>query len=243
MESKPPASEKPKAKAKAKEEKNTAFVLKPKKGTSAWIYFNTETVAKLKQEKGLEQKQAFAKSAEMWKALSDDDKKPYNDKATADEKRYKDQLAELEEKGYFTMPDGTKSTDQYVDPKKKYGEDCVVPKKPLSAYLFFTTENVNKIKEKDGCSHPEAMKKCGEVWNGLSADEKKIYEDKNAKDTERYKKQLEDLDKNGYFMMDDGTKSSDHKSSLKKKRAKKSDKEDKKVEKPAKKAKTAETDE
>ena len=119
----------------------------------------------------------------MWKALSDDDKKPYNDKAAADEKRYKDQLAELEEKGYFTMPDGTKSTDQYVDPKKKYGEDCVVPKKPLSAYLFFTTENVNKIKEKDSCSHPEAMKKCGEVWNGLSADEKKVYEDKNAKDT------------------------------------------------------------
>ena len=38
---------------------------------------------------------------------------------------------------------GEKSTDQYIDPKKKYGETCVVPKKPLSAYLFFTTENVN----------------------------------------------------------------------------------------------------
>ena len=54
MESKPPATEKPKAKAKAKEEKNAPFVLKPKKGTSAWIYFNTETVAKLKEEQGLE---------------------------------------------------------------------------------------------------------------------------------------------------------------------------------------------
>ena len=63
------------------QEKNAPFVLKPKKGTSAWIYFNTETVAKLKEEQGLEQRQAFAKSAEMWKALSDDDKKPYNDKA------------------------------------------------------------------------------------------------------------------------------------------------------------------
>ena len=39
--------------------------------------------------------------------------------------------------------DGQKSTDLYVDPKKKYGETCVVPKKPLSAYLFYTTENVN----------------------------------------------------------------------------------------------------
>jgi hypothetical protein len=36
------------------EKKSTApvftFELKPKKGTSAWIYFNTETVAKLKKE-------------------------------------------------------------------------------------------------------------------------------------------------------------------------------------------------
>lgn len=239
MESKPVAAQKPKA--KAKKEENAPFVLKPKKGTSAWIYFNTETVAKLKEQKSMEQKQAFAKSAEIWKSMSDTEKEPYNAKSKADEQRYKDQIAELEEKGYFTMADGSKSVDQYVDPKKKYGEDCVVPKKPLSSYLFFTTENVNKIKEKESCSHPEAMKKCGEVWNALSAEEKKVYEDKHNKDTERYKQQLQDLDKNGYFMMDDGTKSSDHKSNLKKKRAKKGDKEDNKIEKPAKKAKTSET--
>jgi hypothetical protein len=43
--------------------------------------------------------------------------------------------------------DGQKSTDLYVDPKKKYGEDCLLPRKPLSAYLFYTTENVNLLKE------------------------------------------------------------------------------------------------
>lgn len=45
---------KPEKKAKAKDDKETTFVLKPKKGTSAWIYFNTETVAKLKLEKKME---------------------------------------------------------------------------------------------------------------------------------------------------------------------------------------------
>ena len=40
--------------------------------------------------------------------------------------------------------------------------------------------------------------------------------------------------------MADGSKSSDHKSNLKKKRGAKKDKEDKKIEKPAKKAKTSE---
>lgn len=35
---------------KKEEKKKEAFVLKPKKSTSAWIYFNSETVAKLKAE-------------------------------------------------------------------------------------------------------------------------------------------------------------------------------------------------
>jgi len=69
--------------------------------------------------------------------------------------------------------DGKKSTDLWVDPKKKYGEDCVVPKKPLSAYLFFTKANVNRLKEEKGCTHPEAMKLCGDNWVALTAEEKK----------------------------------------------------------------------
>ena len=66
----------------------STFVLKPKKGTSAWIYFNTETVAKLKAEQSMEQKAAFAKSAEIWKGMSDTDKAPYAAKAKADEGRF-----------------------------------------------------------------------------------------------------------------------------------------------------------
>ena len=168
----------------------------------------------------MEQKAAFARSAEIWKGMSDTDKEPYTAKAKADEARFQAQLKELEEKGFFTTADGLKSTDLYVDPKKKYGEDCVVPKKPLSAYLFFTTEKVNKIKEEQNCTHPEAMKKCGQIWNELDADGKAPYEKKHTDDADRYKKQCNDLDKNGFFIMDDGTKSSDHKAKLKK-RAKK----------------------
>lgn len=221
----------------------STFVLKPKKGTSAWIYFNTETVAKLKVEQKMDQKEAFAKSAEIWKGLSDADKAPFVAKASADEKRYQNQLKELEDNGFFTTADGKKSTELYVDPKKKYGEDCVVPKKPLSAYLFFTTENVNKIKEEQECSHPEAMKKCGQIWNDLDAEKKAVYENKHNVDAQRYQKQCVDLDKNGFFIMEDGTKSSEHKAKLKK-RAKKNDKEDKKAEKEAKKsAKKAKTSE
>lgn len=176
-------AEAPKATPAVKEEaKLSDYVMKPKKGTSSWIYFNSEMVAKLKAEQNMEQKVAFGKSAEIWKTMTDAEKEPYLAKAKADEVRYQTQLKELEEKGYFTTADGGKSTDLYVDPKKKYGEDCVVPKKPLSAYLFYTTSNVNKIKESESCSHAEAMKKCGTLWNELSEAEKQVYIDKNLED-------------------------------------------------------------
>lgn len=170
--------------------------------------------------------------------MSEEQKAPYIQKSKSDEERYKRQLAELEQNGFFMTEDGQKSTDLYVDPKKKYGESCVVPKKPLSAYLFYTTENVNLLKEKEGCTHPEAMKKCGELWNKLDPESKKKYEDKHDKDVVRYKQQIEDLDKNGFFMMDDGTKSSDHQAKLKK-RAKKSEASDAKAAKKQKKEEKA----
>ena len=53
-----------------------------------------------------------------WKALSDADKKKFDLMHDADQKRYDLQLAELEEKGYFTFDDGSKSTDHVVKKRK-----------------------------------------------------------------------------------------------------------------------------
>jgi len=73
--------------------------------------------------------------------------------------------------------DGIKSTDLDVDPKKRFGKDVVLPKKPISAYLFFTGSSVNSIKEKENCTHMEAMKKCAEIWNKMTDKEKRKYND------------------------------------------------------------------
>ena len=99
----------------------------------------------------------------------------------------------------------------------------MLPKKPLSAYLFYTTENVNKLKEKESCSHTEAMKKCGQLWNGLAGDDKQKYTDMHDRDVTRYQGQMAALDTKGFFIMADGSKSSDHKSTKTKKRAKKTE--------------------
>ena len=73
-----------------------------------------------------------------------------------------------------------------VDPKKKWGKDILMPKKPLSAYLFYSTANMNKIKEEEKCSHPEAMKLCGEKWKKMTDKEKKSYNGQHDKDQLRY---------------------------------------------------------
>ena len=102
MESKPVKV--PKAKKEAASDK--PYVNKPKKPTSPWIFFNNEKVAELKRDKGLDQKEAFTRSAEIWKSLSDEQKKPYFDKNKQDEDRYKRQWAELEQNGFFITEDG-----------------------------------------------------------------------------------------------------------------------------------------
>ena len=57
---------------------------------------------------------------------------------------------------------------------------------------------------------------------------KQKYHDLHEEDDKRYKKQLQDLDKKGFFTMDDGSKSSDHTAKIKKKRVTKTAKEEEK---------------
>jgi hypothetical protein len=80
---------------------------------------------------------------------------------------------------------------------------------------------VNKIKEKEKCTHLDAMRKAGEIWNKMMDKEKKKYGDMVAKDQNRYYKQLAELNKKGFFILEDGTKSSDYTNGKKGKRQKK----------------------
>jgi len=79
------------------------------------------------------------------------------------------------------------------------------------------------------------MKKAGELWGKMSDKEKKKYEDLHKKDKERYDRQMADLNKQGWFKMDDGSKSNEHKK-VDKKAAKKA-KEEEEEEPPKKKQK------
>lgn len=55
------------------------------------------------------------------------------------------------------------------------------------------------------------MKIVGEQWNKLDDKERQKFEKLALKDKERYEQNVKDLLNLGYFMMPDGTKSSEHK--------------------------------
>jgi hypothetical protein len=61
------------------------------------------------------------------------------------------------------------------------------------------------------------MTKVGAFWQALSSKEKMKYHEMHEKYEIRYQKQIEDLDKLGYFILDDGSKSSEYKAKVKKK--------------------------
>ena len=94
-------------------------ILKPTRAISAYIYFSNEMVPKFKQEKGISHKEAMKETGDLWKTLSDEQKKKYDDMHEADVERYSKQLKSLFEKGYFIMEDGTKSSEVEIAGKKK----------------------------------------------------------------------------------------------------------------------------
>merc|ERR1711998_476339 len=79
-------------------------------------------------------------------------------------------------------------------PMTKKGADAEEnkPKKPLSAFFFFMNERRAKFKEDNpDMSMCQISKGLTEVWKALTEDEKKKYDDMNAKDKERYEKEME----------------------------------------------------
>lgn len=59
-------------------------------------------------------------------------------------------------------------------------------------------------------SQIEAMKQCGAEWSALNEEQKAPFIAKNKEDELRYQAQKKELQEKGYFIMADGSKSTDH---------------------------------
>ncbi|KKK18868.1 hypothetical protein P175DRAFT_0508373 [Aspergillus ochraceoroseus IBT 24754] len=66
----------------------------PKRGLSAYMFFANDNRDKVREENpGISFGQVGKMLGEKWKALSETERKPYEDKAAADKKRYEDEKA------------------------------------------------------------------------------------------------------------------------------------------------------
>lgn len=88
-------------------------------------------------------------------------------------------------------------------------EDIIKPSRPLTAYNFFTSVRLTEIKA-TGKTHIEALRQCGTEWKAMTYEMKEPFEAKSIEDMERYCAQWDEVDEKGYFIMKDGTKSTDH---------------------------------
>ena len=76
-------------------------------------------------------------------------------------------------------------------PAKKEKKDPDAPKRGLSAFMFFSQDNREKIKaENEGCSFGEVGKYLGEAWGKADKATKAKYEKKAEADKARYEKDM-----------------------------------------------------
>ncbi|GLC44998.1 hypothetical protein PLESTF_000819700 [Pleodorina starrii] len=88
---------------------------------------------------------------------------------------------------------GKKAADEGGKAKKeKKVKDPNAPKKNLTAFMFFSNANRDKVKtDNPGVSFGEVGKLLGERWKSLDSDEKSEYEEMAKKDKDRYLKAME----------------------------------------------------
>ena len=180
----------------------------PKKALTAYMFFLADIRADVTKKNPEAKNTEIVKlMAAKWNAATDSQKAKYKKLAAADVVRHEKEVAQYEKKGWFTNAKGEKSTDLF---KPTLSDDVVKPKKATTAFMCFA----NNVRPDLMKKHPEKKitelaKIIGDAWNGLSAKQKVPFEKKNEQDKVRYQEELDQLMTRGYFINQDGIKSTD----------------------------------
>ena len=92
----------------------------------------------------------------------------------------------------------------------------IVPKRVCTPYTYWIKVNAKECMEKNKIPMTQASSMLSKQWNEMSEKQKQPYVDMSIQDQTRHQKQVDDLEKLGYFTLEDGTKSSSLKPKIKK---------------------------
>ena len=175
----------------------------PKRPITAFIQFSNKMRDTAKERLTSEGKETTPKAVvtklgEMWKALTEEQKKPYNDEAKKDKDRYETEIAK------YVPPEPSESDSESSGgedgdgkrKKKKVKKDPNAPKKNKSSYIIFTEVNREKVAEElkkkmgESFTNKEVMKEMGKRWGALPEKEKEQYKILADEDKKRYETEL-----------------------------------------------------
>ena len=157
----------------------------PKKACSSWIFYTNEMRPKVREENpDKKMTELTTIMSEMWRNLSDEDKKPYKIMETNDRKRYKQEKEEYDSNSDSNSDTDTSGSDNN---SKKKVKDPNAPKRNINAFFHFS--KVIRAKDKDTKYTASSLKT---KWGEL--DDKSEYEELAKKDKERYLKEKEEYE-------------------------------------------------
>lgn len=121
--------------------------------------------------------------------------------------RYAQELASFEKNGFFINQKGENSKDLF---KPVIGDDVVQPKKPMTSFLFYSNSIQKSLREKNpSLGITEISKLAGQKWNKLSEKQKSPFYLQSEQDNQRYQNEMNELMTKGFFVNQEGTKSTD----------------------------------
>jgi len=148
----------------------------PKRFKSSYICFFMAKQPEIKEELGDKASvtEVSKRSAEMWRNLPADERAHWDDVAAKDKQRY------MVEKATYTGP--------WQVPWKRAKKDPSAPKRPMSAFLYFSQDKRRQIKEENPTiRNTEVSRILGELWRNSSDEEKRPHVEKEKEEREKYK--------------------------------------------------------
>merc|ERR1712019_137152 len=156
---------------------------RPLSGYFTWLKDSRKSI------KGKNVAEVSKKAGEMWKSLSADKKKLYEDRATKAKTEYAAYIAKVKEtdafkayKGELAVARKKKLKRSVKSAMRKVKMDASL-KRPLSGYMLWFKDTRKSIKGKNVA---EVGKKAGEMWKSLPADKKKTYGDRALEAKKKY---------------------------------------------------------
>merc|ERR1712151_791733 len=160
-----------------------AKLKRPMSGYFTWRQDNRKSI------KGKNVAEIGKKAGEMWKSLSAEKKKVFEDRASKAKTEYAAYIAKVKDtdafkayKGELAVARKKKLRRSVKSAMRKVPMDASL-KRPLSGYMLWFKDTRKSIK---GKNIAEVGKKAGEMWKSLPVDKKKTYGDRALEAKKKY---------------------------------------------------------